>query len=832
MRTALCGIAATLLVMGVASGQGARADEPGAGGGAAASRVLDKVPQARPAGPARRSGDGLEQITISARKREEKLQEAPLSVSAFSATSLRNSDVLRADDLTRLAPNLKLEVSPGLQNSAAVMIRGIGNADVIATRDNGVGIYVDGIYLARTQGQLLGLGDIQRVEVLRGPQGTLFGRNTIGGALNIITRKPGTDFAVEGSARAGNLDLFQSRASVNIPIVPEMAAALLSFQSITRDGYTTNQLIGQETDDRKSLGFRAALRLNPTERLEAMFTGEQTRSHAAGRGGECRYNPQTFANAPAAQIQQLSGFQFVQNCLANQADDEFDYSTPTRTKDNLDSYSLTSQITYEISDLATLKSLTSWQRLEAEGILDLTFANAGLGATPFGFLDVSPDENDQVSQEFNLTGEILDGRLNYTAGVFGFYEKTTPGVYGQFPSFNLCTADPNMLVFPAAFEQSLKPMFAAFGQDPNQPLAPAFKQAVVCNGSFTARGPRTRTSAWAGYGQVTYDLTERLHVTGGLRYSAEMKLFSYMQQNFLTPNVQFDPFAANPVGTQTERFGKWTPLANVAFDLTESSIVYASYTRGFKSGGFNGRPNANIAISLAPFDQEVLDTYEIGYKSTAFDNRLQTNVAVFYGNYDDIQRTILSSAGGGQFASRVANAGEAVIRGAEIELRAAPTRALDLRIGLGFTDAEYREYDDIMAGPFVNGVQTFNNISRRNEEFYNTPNFTGSFSAAYTLFDVMGLGDLTTRLNWYHQNTIDYAPGSSINSLRQGTYGLLSGQMFLKLADGKTEIGLFGDNLLDRRYLNGGISFEDGFALSDAYYGAPRTYGLEVRRRF
>jgi len=273
--------------------------------GAVPPDSTDAIPQARSPESARRAGEGLEQITISARKREERLQDAPLSVSAFSATALRNGDVLRADDLTRFTPNLKLEVTPGLQNAAAVMIRGIGNADVIATRDNGVGVYVDGIYLARPQGQLFGLGDIQRVEVLRGPQGTLFGRNTIGGAINIITRKPGNDFAVEGSVRTGNLNLFQSRGSVNIPLVPEMAALMLSFQTITRDGYTKNELLGQETDDRRSLAGRAALRVIPTERLEIVLTGEQTRAHAAGRGGECRFSPVALATAPAAQVQQL-----------------------------------------------------------------------------------------------------------------------------------------------------------------------------------------------------------------------------------------------------------------------------------------------------------------------------------------------------------------------------------------------------------------------------------------------------------------------------------------------------------------------------------------------
>jgi len=155
---------------------------------------------------------------------------------------------------------------------------------------------------------------------------------------------------------------------------------------------------------------------------------------------------------------------------------------------------------------------------------------------------------------------------------------------------------------------------------------------------------------------------------------------------------------------------------------------------------------------------------------------------------------------------------------------------VELRVALGFTDAEYREFDDIARGPIVNGVQTTVPFDRRNEEFSNTPNFTGSFSAAYTLYDFGGLGDLTTRLNWYHQNDVNYAPQTE--TVVQGTYGLLGGQIVMKLADGKTELGIFGENLLDRRYFNGGASFEDGFALGTANFGAPRTYGVEVRRRF
>jgi iron complex outermembrane receptor protein len=356
-------------------------------------------------------------------------------------------------------------------------------------------------------------------------------------------------------------------------------------------------------------------------------------------------------------------------------------------------------------------------------------------------------------------------------------------------------------------------------------------QLAACGATSIQRLPRLETLALSGYGQFTYDILQNLHFTAGLRYSTEAKTFSARQQNFIDPVNTVDALpgdGANPVGggrTTSERFGKFTPLLSLSFDVSENGTMYATYSKGFKSGGFNGRPNANVPSSLLPFDQEVLNNYEVGYKGGFFDRRLVTSVSLFYGLYDDIQQTLLLASPNGDFASRVANAGEAVIRGAEIELRALPIPALDLRMGFGFTDAEYREFEDVRT---IGGVLT--PVSRRDEVFFNTPTFTGTFSAAYTFYDLGPLGDMTARLNWYHQNEVNYGPQS--DTLEQGTYGLLSGQLSFALPDGKTELAIFGENLLNRRYVNSGINFEDGFAASFAFFGPPRMYGLEIRRSF
>jgi iron complex outermembrane receptor protein len=822
MRSIMRLLGAAALVGLITPGQGF-ADESSTAADAEGAALPPVGDATRPEGRIK----GIEEIVITARKREETLQDTPISVTAFSEADILDAGIGRADDIGRFTPNLQFDQNAGEQGSARLQIRGVGTGDPIATRDPGVGIYIDGVYLARAQGSLLGVVDIARVEVLRGPQGTLFGRNTIGGAVNIVTQKPTDTFESNARLRVGNFDLFESRAMINIPLVPESAALRLSVQTTTRDGYTKNRLNGQRTDDRKNLAVRAALRLNPSDDVEIMLTGEQSRAHQAGRGAECRFTPENLAIAPLIVGLESTGGLFTPaaNCMMNEADDELRFQSPVRSKDNLDTYGLGANVTWDLDGM-TFKSLSSWRRQVTELNEDFTFSSQSIGN-----VITESSEFDQVSQEFNLSGAGMDGRLQWTTGLYGFYEKSTPGFRQQLVGFDFCN-----LVTLGADLATLN--LQAMPDDPAAQLDAAVANgtaAAVCSGSSLQRLPDITTLALAGYGQATYDVFESLHVTIGLRYSGERKEFGGSQSDFVRGNGLLGPAAT--VGSfngsanlddRSERFGKWTPLFNVSYDVAEEAMVYATYSRGFKSGGFNGRPNGGVPASLLPFEQETLDNYEVGMKARWLDNRLETNIAMFYGIYDDIQQTILSAGDQGQFASRVANAGEAVVRGAEVELRAVPAEGLDLRLGLGFTDAEYREFMDQLEIPGTMGMSM--PVNRRSEEFPNTPSFSATISAGYTLFDVGPLGDVSARLNWYHQDEVNY--GQASDTLEQGKYGLLSGQLLFALPDGKTEIALFGENLLDRRYVNSGINFERGFALSLAYFGAPRMYGLEVRRSF
>ena len=878
--------------------------------------------------PKRRPGEGVEEITITARKREEGLQDAPLSVSAFSSATLDELTTSRIDDIGKFVPNLQIGTGGGGSNSTRIQIRGVGNADPIVSRDPAVGIYIDGVYLSRAQGSLLQVADLERVEVLRGPQGTLYGRNTIGGAINLVTKKPDEEYGADLSVRVGNYNLLETKTSVNIPLLPEKLMSRISFVTQTREGYTHNLLDGERTDDNKLLTSRAALRYLASDNVILDFAGDISKRHQNGRGGQCRYddnqpaavgvlrNGVGFASLPPLQNQN-NGFR--DRCRNSTNLDEFDYRSDINSELDEDTLGLASTLTWDLEDTdMTVKWINAWRRQETSGESEFDFTE-----TRFGRLrDPSGDQSDQISSEFNLSGLGFDGKFKWTTGLYGSREKSNSGkavasVAADLSDYSFAQA----AGLPAGIGTSGTPFLNFLGFNDALDIASFSEQNDIANNNFAA------------YGQATYDFTERISLTAGLRRLVERKQiktkrFSAVGDPFAPMPGQlqtgvgndarlngdtcfkaFQPGCANivpltPVGPDglnndmatlfpgvvegrfqstddtplqvdtSERFDAWTGLVNLQYRLNDDAMIYGSFSNGYKSGGFNGRLNPQEPSTQENFDPEKLDSYELGLKSAWFDNRLVANIALFYSQYDDIQQTILKSASDGSFASVVRNAGEAVVRGAEVELRGAPLAGLDMGLNLGFTDADYREnlreirekapgpdgiLDNFVCGSgvfpdpaacagdptdpnsqvrvdrrtgslnLVSTDDTTQMVNFRREEFFNVPNFTASAYMAYT-FDTP-VGSLTPRVSWFHQNAIQYSVDPNGNG-DQDKYGLLSGRVGLLLADGVTEVAIFGSNLLDRRYINDAISFDDGFAVTDVYYGPPRMYGLEVRRTF
>ena len=741
----------------------------------------------------RKTGVSMDELVVTARRRPEFLQDTPISLTAFTGDDIDRRGFSRVEEIGFLTPNLQYNSAGGTTDSGKIQIRSIGVSDPVETNDPGVGFYVDDVYLGRAQGQLIPVLDVERIEVLRGPQGTLYGRNTVGGAIKVVTQQP-TD-QLEGSARVryGNYNNIETRGILNVPLQSEVAAMRVGFATVTRDGYTENRLLDKDTDDRKLWAGRVQFVVNPTQNLQLRFAGDQTRAHSRGRGAQCRFRSDALANSSSTFITAnvgvgiATGQTFSDACNESRRGDDLEYLSDTNSKSNTDTWALNSTIEWE-TEAFTAKSITAWRRQENANTLDFSFVRNTVGQ-----VQQAKDQQDQVSQEFNFTGTAFEDALTWTTGLYTFYEKVKSGQDQTFAFYALCST---------------------------------FNIQAACNQSFTSNlGLSTR--AHAAYGQVTYALTDRLRLTGGLRRSVEAKEFSQFTFNYLDNTNAPDPALTFQI-QQTNRYRAWTPAANVTFDIDPSVMVYFSYSRGFKSGGFNGRPNPTLPTTLEPYEQEKLHNFETGFKSVLLNNRLLVNVNLFRGDYDDIQSTVISvDPGTGRLATSVKNNAEAILSGAEVEMRAFPVPPLELGIGLGWTDLHFTRTDPqgLIISP-ITGQQIDNSELRPN----NTPPFEGHATAAYTFAGLGVLGDLTARATWFHQGRISHGPNSSTNDEQK--VGLLSANIMLALPDGLTEISLWGENLTDQRYLNDGINFEDGFAASIAYFGPPRMFGLEVRRRF
>jgi iron complex outermembrane recepter protein len=789
-------------------------------------------------GERRKTPISIEQLTVTARKREERLQEIPLAVSAFSGAELDDFDVRRLSDIHSLAPNLAFDATAEASSAARVYIRGVGNGDAIASDDPGVGIYLDGVYLARAQAGLFTLSDIERVEVLRGPQGTLFGKNAVGGAVNVITKKPTLDgFSSTAEVRIGNYDRFDTRLSANIPLVPERAAARVSFATATRDGFQKNKGAGPDLDDDKLLGVRAQLLAVPSDDFELMLALDGTRENRKPAGYKCKVvnrfgvlqsaqtNPELavgseFQGPPSAAIfaqQQgtgggaaglnnlISGANpFLDACAQDDRRDTRSVNSELSfQKEYLDSYGASLTANWNLSDSTSLRSITSLRGQEVDDARDVD-------ATPFLFVtldivDAGKEEQSQLSQELQLSGRALGGKLSYTTGLFWFAEKATDDGFQGLGT----------------------------GQTFQFPATPGTRFPLVDSvASLQFDRLKVDNYSYAAYGQGTYDLTDRLSFTLGARLTSERKR---IERNIVCQGPDLASGSRCPA-PQAELFffdgstrsKDVSPIGTLKYELSDAAQVYATWSRGFKSGGFNGR--ANSASLVDNVDDEKLTSYEVGFKSLFLDNRIRLNGAFFYSVYEDIQLSIpRGNPLTNQFETVVTNAGGAEIKGAELELRAIPFPGLELSSGLGVTNARYTEFDDL---PSVSGSPLDPMIPDNPEDrlLVGTPTYTMNFVASYQ-FPIGSLGDLRARTDWTHTGRSGTDVVDS-RILRKGKHGELDAQLAWMLNDGVTELVVFGSNLLDREYVVNGINLGASFGSAVLLYNAPRTYGLELRRSF
>ena len=635
----------------------------------------------------------MEEITVTARKREEGLQDTPIAVSVFSGESLEARGVQKIDEIAGLTPNMSFDninTNGGGGNSAAVFLRGVGQRDFLPSADPGVGIYVDGVYYARSVGSVLDIVDIDRIEVLRGPQGTLFGRNTTGGAISIHTQKPHEEFEGKVRVRVGIDDRLDVLGKVNVPLSDNlyMNATVAKFD---QDGFVVNPLNGMDTGDDDTLAMRGALRWEANN-FEVNLTGDYSRDRENGQARVVTENPNRVvdltpganifthnflygANSPLNPANGGPGLghpgtpfpREFSNCDATPANvagthpDCANANTITLGKNtstmptysNHDIYGFSGTIDWAISDNLDIKSITAYRNVDSE------FAHDG-DSTPF-FLSYVRDEiykQEQFTQEIHLQGTGLNDRFQWILGGFYFTEDGN----------NYNPVDFALLDIESG---------AAFDHE-----------------------------SIAGFAQGTFDVTDKLHITAGVRYTDDTKDFIVTSDGTCSESKVYPPNAcpASGVvniqsarvvppgiflklisdGTTTLKADDWTPMANISYDWNDNFMTYFTYSEGFKSGGITQR-NAGIYPGKAPtYNPEFVESYEIGFKYNHPNGNFVLNVAAFYADYTDIHLETLAPEG---IAPQLDNAGEGEIKGFEIESRWAPLDTLFIEVAIGHLDA-------------------------------------------------------------------------------------------------------------------------------------------------
>ena len=768
------------------------------------------------------NGDASDEIVVTAQRREQNLQDVPLAVTAVGGEELAARNVVDVRDLGQFTPSLTVQGasrSSGGGANAAMFVRGVGQDEFLISFDPGVGIYLDEVYLGRTVGAILDMADVERVEVLRGPQGTLFGRNTIGGALQIVSKAPELeDLGGFVTLGARSDDGYEATGALNVPL-GQSAALRLTAQTRVQDGFATNQSTGADLSNVDRQLFRAQLLVEPTERLRISLSADG--SSLDERGIQASLIDVDPSNAFLGLYNGLRSPDPLHPVLSVE-DVSRDGDVSNLNRDGLnqnEAWGFGANISYRMSDQLLFKSITSYRELSA------TFT-ADLDGTDEPFVDNLYDtEQDQFSQELQIQGESFGDRLEFVVGGFYFRERAREaGAIDIFAGlFDTLQALPGPGV-PAfqGVDCGVTPEFCAGGAgNPNN----AFFDLQFRTDSAV------ETDSLAVFAQFDYHLTDALSVTLGLRQSWDDKTLDYVvTRGGGSAALCAGPFAAaiGCIDGQTyavaptrfeDTFEAFTPRFGINYRVNDDVLLYASAARGFKSGGFNGR--ATTPADLTIFNPEEIWSYELGAKSTWLDQRLTLNAALFYSDYQDLQFAIaVPNPLGPGTLSPVINAGAAEIMGLEIESRFAWTPELSTSFGGSWIEAEYSEDVSFLGQP--TGIVAGNRLPK-------TPNLQvfASIDLDRPVFD--GRLRLLGRLDASYRSDSDNEP-SNYAPVAQDAYSLFNARVGISNASNAWALSLWGRNLTDERYLEN--AFRSGGGTNVGYFARGREIGLSATVRY
>jgi len=788
----------------------------------------------------------LEEVVVTARRREESLQDVPIAITALSGNFLREQNITELTDLGTHVPSLRFSEGGGSTNIPLITLRGQRPSEVLLTLDPAVPIYFAEVVLTPTQGTNLAMYDLANVQVLKGPQGTLFGRNSTGGALLLTPQTPGTEFGGHVEVQLGDYDLYQFEGAVDAPVNQDLQFRLAG-RSRDRNGYQSNvaqnSLRGNdEYWDEDSYGFRLTTAYAPTDRFSNINTITYDKNDMKSRVAiPMAFNSSTdlgvltdFVHNGAAAAFGGPATPVVDEALARQRQRDWtDVEVDAKGTETIKNWIVSNITAFELSDILTVRNILGYRNLDSKDNADADGTAVPIFGAITSLTSASTHNpprysttSSQYSEELQLLGDSLGGSLEWIVGAYWMQMEGSNTVPAQIQGANPDWPKGGIGIPPL--------------------------DAIALNGYFQ-RSPNAnvKNEAWAIYGEATYAFNDEWSVTGGARQTWDDRSMDVMNFSFDADTLEYGCSMRDENGVRLpddnclrsvdERFDKLTGRGSVNFTPTQEMLFYASIASGYRSGGFNMRAAANA--ELEPFDPETVVTYELGNKADwdLFDwATVRTNAAIYYQDFDDIQKTVAgTNPDTGAFETYTINAARAEIQGLEFDVTIAPTENLTLNLAYAYVDPSYKKWPRLVDGETVDFSDA---------PFVYIPKNSFTSVVSYVLPFDSSIGEITLYGSVYWQDSMKSNDGAfnwpnlgwSEENLEEALatvdiddYTVANFRIDWRDVLGSDfEVAVFINNAFDEDYVTGGLSVPDSLGWVGATYGPPRTYGASLRYNF
>lgn len=742
-------------------------------------------------------GDQIETVTVTARRRSEDIQSTPVAVTAVTGEQLEARAAVDITDLTAIAPSMDMHPVSG-PNALAVAIRGVGFNDVEKSFDPAVGVLIDGVYLGTNTGALLHAFDFESVEILRGPQGTLFGRNTPGGVINIRRTTPTGEFGANLSATFGNYGRQDYGVVLNLPKLGDLVSTKFFYTLSKTDGYLKNVTLGHNEPGDRYQNYGVTFLITPTQDIDIRLTLEQQREKGhwaspiiaqTGMDLLCAQAPL----GPGGSLIFITGIP-SNECNRNSGDDLYTTFTNHENPMEYKVEAITNEINWHLGDL-TLTSITGYNHSRE-------YENLEFDGSSIDYFNVYREQPyEQFSQELRATGQITDN-IDFVAGAYYFHSSYTLDMFFNYGAF----------------------FGPVFGGSPGVAPPPA---------EYLVNGTSTSTAAYA---DIDWEFVPGWRLSLGGRYTEDKKSNAELSQSVPSSGPPI-PIFDTPI--LSHRWAAFTPKASLDWRPNENMMLYFSYAKGYRSGGYNGRAAAEYSAET-PYNPETVQSFELGAKTEWLDKRLLLNADVFVSKYQNKQEEIVQATGlppPNVQETIVANAASARIQGLELEALAIPVENLTLRGTLGLLDAEYDHF-------YTADPDTLEIVDVKSRLMRDAPHVTANIGFDYLIPSDFGNWMLSANYKYISRYETTIVPAVD-NLFANDPRGLTDPQnnvdasltLERDVGPGTARISVFGRNLLDDRGLaaalpvgTDGVGGLNLFTIAGAR--PPRTYGVSLGYKF